>query len=178
MRHRKHNHQLGVKKEHRLALMANLASALFTHGRIQTTLAKAKALRPFAEKLITKAKRAHMTDDEARKLHLYRTVISRIRDKRAAKILFEDRAAEFVDRPGGYTRIYKLGSRRGDSAPMALIEMIDADDEGYEKRPRKSSAKSRSKPKGTDVSAEKEPTSALPDGGDQDQDSDSVVSND
>ena len=76
MRHRKHRHQLGVKKEHRISLMANLAVALFVHGRIQTTLAKAKALRPFAEKLITLAKKAAQTEDNARKLH-YRHLILR-----------------------------------------------------------------------------------------------------
>jgi len=141
MRHLKHRHQLGVKKEHRLALMGNLASALFTHGRIETTLAKAKALRPFAEKVITLAVKAARTDDTAKKVHLRRLAVAKVRDKAAVGKLFDERAQEFLGRQGGYTRIYKLMPRRGDAAPMALIELIDAGDEGYRKRPRKKAKK-------------------------------------
>lgn len=133
MRHRKHRHQLGVKKEHREALMANLASAFIRHGRIQTTLAKAKALRPYTERLITLAKRAAQTEDAAKKLHLRRQAIARIRDKEAVKQLFDERVQEFLKREGGYTRIYKLVPRAGDAADIAIIELIGADDEGYAK---------------------------------------------
>ena len=134
MRHRKHSNQLGVKKEHREALLANLSKALLTHGRIKTTLKKAKVLRPFVEKVITLAKNGS--------LHSRRMAISRVRDMDAVHGLFDDKVEQFRDREGGYTRIYKLGTRRGDAAEMALIELIDADDEGYEKK-----RKPKSKPK-------------------------------
>lgn len=133
MRHRKHRHQLGVKKEHRVALMANLCSALLTHGRIQTTLAKAKALRPFAEKIVTMAKHASESDGPKR-LHLFRLAVSRVRDVAAVRKLFNERAGEFANRPGGYTRIYKLSPRRGDAADMALIEFVSSEDKGYARR--------------------------------------------
>ena len=133
MRHGKHRHQLGIKKEHRMALMANLAVALFEHGRIRTTQAKAKALRPFAEKIITLACKASASEDVADKLHYRRQAIARIRYPKIVAKLFDERAEEFTSRPGGYTRIYKLAPRLGDAASMALIELIDASDEGYKK---------------------------------------------
>ncbi len=128
MRHLKHRHQLGVKKAHRLALMANLGCALIVEGRIKTTLAKAKALRPFVEKLITLAKSGILNDR--------RIAFSRLRNKEAVQILFNEKSSEFKDRQGGYTRIYKIGRRTGDAAEMALIELIPAADEGYPKRRR------------------------------------------
>jgi large subunit ribosomal protein L17 len=138
MRHRKHSNQLGVKKEHREALLANLSTALITHGKIKTTLKKAKALRPFVEKVITLAKKGS--------LHNRRLAISRVRDTGAVHELFEEKVEQFRDRNGGYTRIYKLGTRRGDAAEMALIELIDADDEGYGKKSKpKSKAKKKAK---------------------------------
>ncbi len=147
MRHRKHSNQLGVKKEHREALLANLSTALLTHGRIKTTLKKAKALRPFVEKVITLAKNGS--------LHSRRIAISRVRDTDAVHGLFDDKVEQFCDREGGYTRIYKLGTRRGDAAEMALIELIDADDEGYEKkRNPKSKVKSEAKEEVVPVEAE------------------------
>jgi len=147
MRHRKHSNQLGVKKEHREALLANLSTALLTHGRIKTTLKKAKALRPFVEKVITLAKNGS--------LHSRRIAISRVRDTDAVHGLFDDKVEQFRDREGGYTRIYKLGTRRGDAAEMALIELIDADDEGYEKkRNPKSKVKSEAKEEVVPVEAE------------------------
>ena len=108
--------------------MANLGCALIVEGRIETTLAKAKALRPFVEKLITRGKRGTLADR--------RIVFSRLRNKRAVQILFNEKASEFKNRPGGYTRIYKLGRRVGDAAEMALIELIPASDEGYTKKRR------------------------------------------
>lgn len=137
MRHLKHRHQLNVKREHREAIMAALASALFTHGRIKTTLAKAKALRPYAEKIVTFAKKAALTEDKAVKLHYRRLAIATIRDVDAVAKLFNERATEFLKRPGGYTRIYKIGARVGDAAEMALIELIAASDEGYKKNAKK-----------------------------------------
>ncbi len=137
MRHRKHRNQLGVKKEHREALLANLSTALIQRGRIKTTLKKAKALRPFVEKVITLAKKGT--------LHDRRIAISRVRDVGVVHELFEEKVEQFKDRNGGYTRIYKIGTRRGDAAEMALIELIDADDEGYAKKS-KPKAKKADKP--------------------------------
>jgi large subunit ribosomal protein L17 len=137
MRHLNHRHGLGLKKEHRVALMAALASALFTHGRIRTTLAKARALRPFAEKVITLAKKAALTEDKAVKIHYRRLAMARVRDEEAVKTLFNERANEFVKRNGGYTRIYKLGQRIGDAAEIGLIELVAGNDEGYKKSAKK-----------------------------------------
>lgn len=143
MRHLKHRNQLGRKKEHRQALMSNLAAALLRHGRIQTTLPKAKALRPFVEKVITLACKAKGASPE-RALHLRRQAISRVRDKEAVASLFREKVDMFGDRAGGYTRIYKLGTRLGDAAEMAVIQLIPAEDEGYPKKRRgKSGAKAK-----------------------------------
>jgi large subunit ribosomal protein L17 len=122
-------------------MLGNLSVALITHGSIRTTLAKAKALRPFIEKIITLAKKAEVANDAARKLHFRRLAIARVRDKRAVAQLFDTRVSEFIERNGGYTRIYKLGQRVGDAAEMALIELIDGSDEGYPKRPAKKANK-------------------------------------
>ena len=143
MRHGKKRHKLGVTGPHRLALLANLSVGLITHGKIKTTLAKAKALRPFVEKVITLAKKAESSNDAERKLHFRRLAIARLNNPEAVATLFDKRVEEFMERPGGYTRIYKLGQRIGDAAEMGLIELIDGNDEGYEKRPsRKAPAKS------------------------------------
>ncbi len=146
MRHGKHRFSLGCTKEHREALMANLAAALFTHGKINTTLAKAKALRPFAEKIITLSVKAQKSSDAAVKLHYRRLAIARVRDEAAVKELFDVKATEFVNRNGGYSRIYKLVPRVGDAAKMAIIELVYADDKGYSK-----SRKGRGKKKSTKV---------------------------
>ena len=137
MRHLKHRHELGVKKAHRPALMANLAIALIKEGRIKTTLAKAKALRPFIEKIITLAKNGSLADR--------RLAASRLRNKEAVQLLFNEKVEEFKDRPGGYTRIYKIGTRVGDAAEMALIELIPAADEGYGKKRKKKAKKAAKK---------------------------------
>ena len=121
-------------------MLANLSVALITHGRIQTTLPKAKALRPFIEKVITLAKKADAANDAARKLHYRRLAVARVRDKQAVAKLFDQLVAEFAQRSGGYTRIYKLGQRIGDAAEVALIELIDGNDEGYNKKGGKASA--------------------------------------
>lgn len=140
MRHLKHRHQLGVKKEHREAIMASLSAALFRHDRIETTLGYAKALRPFAEKIITLAKKAAATDDTAKKLHFRRLALAKVRDESAVHFLFADKVKKFEKREGGYLRIYKLVKRTGDAADMAIIEMIEADDEGYKKASEKKAA--------------------------------------
>ena len=116
-------------------MLGNLSVALITHGRIKTTLTKAKALRPFIEKVITLAKKAEAANDSARKLHFRRLAIARVRDKQAVAKLFDELVSEFTERNGGYTRIYKLGQRIGDAAEVGMIELIDGNDEGYSKKP-------------------------------------------
>jgi large subunit ribosomal protein L17 len=143
MRHNKHHQSLGVSREHRAAMLSNLTASLIIHGRIKTTLAKARALRPFAEKVITKAKKAAAATDKKDALHLRRLAQRDLRDMGAIDVLFDEKAAEFANRPGGYTRIYKLGAQRnGDAAEMALIELVKADDPGYTKSKKKGAAKS------------------------------------
>ncbi len=108
--------RLGGSAAHQKLILANLATALFEHGRITTTEAKARRLRPLAEKLITKAKRGD--------LHNRRLVAKTIRDKGVVHTLFTEIAPSFETRPGGYTRITKIGPRKGDNAPMAVIELV------------------------------------------------------
>jgi large subunit ribosomal protein L17 len=108
--------RLGGSAAHQRLILANLASQLFEHGRIVTTEAKAKRLRPLAEKLITKAKRGD--------IHARRLVLTTVRDKGVVHTLFTEIAPSLADRDGGYTRITKVGPRKGDNAPMALIELV------------------------------------------------------
>jgi large subunit ribosomal protein L17 len=110
--------RLGGSPSHQRLILANLATALFEHGRITTTEAKARRLRPLAEKLITKAKRGDLA---AR-----RQVLTVVKDKGVVHTLFTEIGPRFENRPGGYTRITKLGPRKGDNAPMALIELVEA----------------------------------------------------
>lgn len=139
MRHNKHHASLGVTREHREAMLSNLAASLIQHGRIKTTLTKAKALRPFIEKLITKAKKAAAKADKKDALHLRRLAHADLRDENALTSLFNEKHKEFANRNGGYTRIYKLGAPRiSDAAELALIEFVKADDAGYKKTKRKS----------------------------------------
>jgi large subunit ribosomal protein L17 len=145
MRHRKHNHLLGVKTAHRISLVANLSCSLIDNGRIKTTLAKARALRPSIEKAITLAKKAHATDDVAKKIHYRRQAIARLRNKDAVKKLFDELVEQFVGRNGGYTRIYKLAiPRLGDAADMAIIEFVE---EIQKKKAKKKRTSKKSKPK-------------------------------
>jgi large subunit ribosomal protein L17 len=139
MRHNKHHASLGVTREHRESMLSNLAASLIQHGRIKTTLTKAKALRPFIEKLITKAKKAAAKTEKKDALHLRRLAHADLRDENALTALFNEKYKEFANRNGGYTRIYKLGAPRlNDAAEMALIEFVKADDTGYKKTKRKS----------------------------------------
>jgi large subunit ribosomal protein L17 len=117
MRHKKKFNHLGRKRGHRKAMLSNMASSLIMHKRIQTTTAKAKALRIFVEPLITKAK-----DDTT---HSRRHVFSNLQDKEATNELFRDVVVKVGERPGGYTRIIKLGKRLGDNADMCIIELVD-----------------------------------------------------
>lgn len=144
MRHRKHRQTLGVTREHRAAMLSNLAAALIRHGRIETTLAKARALRPFVERIVTKAKKAAAASEKKDALHHRRLALRKVRDEDAVTLLFNEKAAQFAKRPGGYTRIYKLSPRRvSDAAEMALIEFVGADDQGYKKRARRSASKAK-----------------------------------
>ncbi len=144
MRHQKHHASLGVTREHRESMLSNLAASLITHGRIKTTLTKARVLRPFIEKAITKAKHAAGKADKKDAVHLRRLVLSDIRDEDAVTLLFNETYKEFSNRAGGYTRIYKLGPQRlGDAAEMALIEFVKADDTGYKKSKGKRSSKGK-----------------------------------
>jgi len=119
MRHRKSGRKLGRTSAHREAMFRNMVTSLFEHERIVTTREKAKELRPIAEKMITLGKRGD--------LHARRQALSYIRSKDIVEKLFTDIQEQFVDRKGGYTRILQTGSRKGDSAPMAIIELV-----GYE----------------------------------------------
>ena len=116
MRHRKKGRQLSRTASHRKAVLRNLATSLFRHERVETTQAKAKELRPYAERLITLAKRGD--------LHARRLVGRKIADREILGKLFDDIGPRYETRPGGYTRILKTGSRRGDGAEMAFIELV------------------------------------------------------
>jgi large subunit ribosomal protein L17 len=118
MRHQKKTVKLGLTAAHRKALLANQVCSLIEHQRIKTTLAKAKAVRPLAEKMVTLGKKGS--------LHARRTALAVLRQKGAVKKLFDDIAPRSATRNGGYTRIVKLGARKSDSAPVAFIEWVDA----------------------------------------------------
>ena len=117
MRHQRSGKKLGRDSAHRKALYSNLAGALIEHGRIETTEAKAKAVKPFAEKMITLGKRGD--------LHARRQALAALRSNDVVHRLFADIAPRFVGRPGGYTRIVKLGPRLGDAADMVYLELVD-----------------------------------------------------
>ncbi len=141
MRHGKKVNHLGRKAGHRRALLANLAVSLITHKRIKTTVAKAKALRKYVEPLLTKAK--------SNTTHNRRVVFSYLQNKEAIKELFDDIGGRIADRPGGYTRILKIGFRQGDGAEMAIIELVDynQDMSAAPKQAKKKTRRSRSKKK-------------------------------
>jgi large subunit ribosomal protein L17 len=125
MRHRRAGKKLGRDSAHRRALYSNLAGALIEHGRIKTTQAKAKAVKPFAEQMITLGKRGD--------LHARRLALAELRSQYVVHHLFADVAPRFADRPGGYTRIVKLGPRLGDAADMVYLELVDFDP--FDRRP-------------------------------------------
>ncbi len=122
MRHRRTGKKLGRDSAHRKALYSNLAGALIEHGRIKTTEAKAKAVKPFAEQMITLGKRGD--------LHARRLALAELRSQHVVRQLFADVAPRFADRPGGYTRIVKLGPRFGDAAEMVYLELVDYEPAG------------------------------------------------
>jgi large subunit ribosomal protein L17 len=127
--------RLGGSAAHQKIILANLATQLFEHGKITTTEAKARRLRPLAEKLITKAKRGD--------IHSRRLVLTTVKDKGVVHVLFTEIAPTFAEREGGYTRITKIGPRKGDNAPMAVIELVTESVEDSRKTNAKSSAPTR-----------------------------------
>jgi large subunit ribosomal protein L17 len=123
VRHHRAGKKLGRDSAHRKALYANLAGSLIEHGRIKTTEAKAKAVKPFAEQMITLGKRGD--------LHARRLALAELRSQDVVHVLFAEVAPRFADRPGGYTRIVKLGPRQGDAAEMVFLEFVDYDPAGF-----------------------------------------------
>jgi large subunit ribosomal protein L17 len=148
MRHQKKTIKLGRTAEHRKALLANQICSLIEHQRIKTTLAKAKAVRPLAERMVTLGKNGS--------IHARRTALATLRQKNAVKKLFDDIAPRSAERNGGYTRIVKLGQRKSDSARMAFIEWVDAAQVVEEKPAKEKKAKRKEaepKPKKTETEA-------------------------
>ena len=144
--------RLGGSPAHQRLILANLATSLFEHGKITTTEAKARVLRPVAERLITKAKKGD--------LHNRRQVLATIKDKGVVHALFEDIAPRFAERPGGYTRITKIGPRKGDNAPMAVIELVT---EAYSpKAPSTKKTEAAAAPAAAPVEAEEAPVAEAP----------------
>lgn len=153
MRHGKKINHLGRKTAHRKSMLANMACSLIEHKRINTTVAKAKALKQFIEPLVTKSK-----EDST---HNRRIVFSRLRQKESVAMLFRDVAVKVGDRPGGYTRIIKLGNRLGDNADMAMIEFVDYNeiynaDKPKKKTTRRSRRGGKSKPAAAAVDSQEE----------------------
>ena len=159
MRHNKAVNHLGRKSGHRKALLANMASSLILHKRIITTEAKAKALKPYLEPLVTKSK-----EDTT---HNRRVVFSYLKDKNAVSELFRTIAPKVADRPGGYLRILHVGFRQGDAAEMALIEFVDFNEAALEGRAKKEAKKTtrRSRAKKAEAPAQEpvaEPAAEVP----------------
>ncbi len=153
MRHRKKFNHLGRTVSHRKAMLANMASSLLVHKRIKTTVAKAKALRVYLEPLITKTKGLGTVGE---KTHAQRVVFSYLQNKEAVKELFTEIAEKVADRPGGYTRILKLGNRLGDNADMCYIELVD-----YNENMLSSSKSEEAKKKTTRRGRRKKPVEAV-----------------
>jgi large subunit ribosomal protein L17 len=152
MRHRVRGRKLSRTESHRKALLRSLATSLLKHKRIKTTVAKAKEARSFAEDLITKARRND--------LHSKRLVMSEIHDKSVVKELFSDIIQKIGDRPGGFTRVIKLGNRKGDAAGMAMLELVDYNEvmraKEEEKKEKKEEKKAKKKGKGKEEAGEVE----------------------
>jgi large subunit ribosomal protein L17 len=151
MRHRVAHRKLGRITPHRLALLRNLATALFERESIRTTLMKAKELRPYAEKLITLAKRE---DD---RIHARRLVERDIRDRKVVGKLFDSLGARYATRPGGYTRILRLGPRKGDGAEMAILELLGSEYQPGKKDEKGKKGEASAKGKSADAKEGKEP---------------------
>lgn len=147
MNHGKKTKKLGRTKEHREAMMANMAASLVTHRQIQTTVPKAKAIRPYIDKLATLAKRGDLS---ARRL-----AAGRIRDPKALKVLFDEHASHWGERTSGFTRIVRIGPRKGDGAEMALLELLVPKPEIKIEKKEKGSAKAAGRKRATAKAAAK-----------------------
>src|SRR5215471_3113665 len=147
MRHQKKTIKLGRTAEHRKALLANQVCSLIEHQRIKTTLAKAKAVRPLAERMVTLGKSGS--------IHARRTALATLRQKKAVKKLFDDIAPKSAERNGGYTRIVKLGQRKSDAAPMAFIEWVDMAEVVAEKPTEEKKAEKKAKGKEAEPKSKK-----------------------
>jgi large subunit ribosomal protein L17 len=154
MRHRKKTIKLGRTAEHRKALLANQVCSLIEHQRIKTTLAKAKAVRPLAEKMVTLGKNGS--------LHARRTALGTLRQKNAVKKLFGEIAPRSTNRNGGYTRIIRLGQRKSDSASMAFIEWVDAAEAAEEKTAEEKALKKEKVIKAKEPAAEPKESAPTP----------------
>jgi len=152
MRHNVAHRKLGRVTEHRIALLRNQAMALLRHERIETTVPKAKELRPFVERLITIAKRGVASGDaNGRALHARRLVMAELPDQAVVGKLFETLAPRFAERPGGYTRILRVGFRRGDSAEIAQIELVGSEYDPRAAQEQDKAEKDTAKPKARGV---------------------------
>ncbi|MEM9672380.1 MAG: 50S ribosomal protein L17 [Cyclobacteriaceae bacterium] len=151
MRHGKRFNHLGRTSSHRKSMLANMASSLIIHKRLTTTVAKAKALRQYVEPLITRSK-----EDST---HSRRVVFSYLKDKDSSRVLFDEVAEKVAERPGGYTRIIKLGNRLGDNAEMCMIELVDFN-EVYNQEEKQSRSKTRRSRRGSKKKATEEATVA------------------
>ena len=155
MRHRKARRKLGRSSSHIRAMYSNMLAALVEHRRIKTTERKARDLRSFAEKTVTRftglkdillKDPAKLSQEEkARVVHVMRTVGRRLRNREALRTLFDDIAPRYLGRPGGYTRMYKLGNRVGDGAPMAILEFVEAEMPERDGRPKEAAPESEEK---------------------------------
>jgi len=123
MRHQRYGRTLGRSSGHRKALFKNLITELFRHGQIETTEAKAKAIRPLAERMITIAKNGR--SGRINEVHARRLLVARLNAPEVAALVYDELGQRFAERPGGYTRIFKMGPRKGDGAPMAIIELVE-----------------------------------------------------
>lgn len=133
MRHRKDGRKLGRNSSHRKAMLRNMVTSLLEHGRIRTTEARAKEVRRLAERLITIGKRVQPsvlpedieeTDFKAKRVHAFRQILRVVRSREVAHLVMDDYATRYLERPGGYTRMMKLGRRKGDNAPLSIIELV------------------------------------------------------
>jgi large subunit ribosomal protein L17 len=175
MRHKLDTRKFGRDTAHRKAMWRNMATSLLREGRVRTTEAKAKELRRVADKLVTLAKHAdQFTDPDAqkvvaRKLHLRRQALSFVMDRDVVAKLFDELGPRYAERPGGYTRVIKIGQRKGDGAPMALVELVEAEvEEKGKKKGKKAGAKKKeaakpSKPKAAARAETKTETKAVAD---------------
>jgi len=157
MRHRKAGRKLKRTASHRKALLSNLSTSILRHKRVQTTVAKAKEVRCLVEKLITKAKQANVNENKAAGVHARRMVARFVKDREVVKELFAEIAPKMAERPGGYTRVIKLGQRWGDAAEVAIVELVDYNAGQEPKKPKAEKPSKKEKAKALPPVAEAHP---------------------